>query len=76
MPEVNITNSFQFKDNVRVFLMTVNHRGGTRPIMVNLDAQSCGVQPLNANLDSSERCSNPFCDRWIDERQAGKEVLL
>jgi hypothetical protein len=39
----------------------VNNRW--RAIMVKLDAQSCASQRLTANLDSSERCANPFRDR-------------
>ena len=38
-----------------------------------VDAQSCAVQPLTANPDRSERCSNPFCHHGSMNAKQGKK---
>jgi hypothetical protein len=37
--------------------------------MSQLDTLSLGSEALSANLDRSERCSNPFCGLSIDSKK-------
>jgi len=41
--------------------------------MISIDAQSCVSEPITANPDNSERCSNPFCPHGSMNTKQGKK---
>ena len=52
---------------------SVNGRNDAGTTMISIDAQSCVIEPLTANPDRSERCSNPFCQHGSMNAKQGKK---